>query len=171
LDKLTPEYSSESSSRTASSWSENRESTPEPEPDSTSKPKEEETTLEPVREEVLVRAECQLRFSGSEDKESSEDYSENTDKPKKSIELFTTNSILPQRETSSKTEPSWLKPFSRKRARRSKPKSWRPNKTQDVRKINKSEKREPTSKTEPDCDKHIFKSHKLNLINFIYQIN
>jgi len=86
-------------------WSANRKFTQELELDSTFRPKEEEITLELVKEEVLVKAECQPKFYGSEDKESLEDYSESTDKLKKSIELFIINSILPQREISSKTEP------------------------------------------------------------------
>ena len=86
-------------------WSVNKKFTREPELDSTSKPKEEEITLELVKEEVLAKAECLQKFYGLEDKESLEDYSESTDKLKKSIELFIINSILPQREISSKTEP------------------------------------------------------------------
>ena len=52
-----------------------------------------------------MKAECLQKFYGLEGKESLEDYSENTDKLRKLIELFIINFILPQREISSKTEP------------------------------------------------------------------
>ncbi len=88
-----------------------------------------------VNVEELVKAECLLKFYGFADNESSEDYSESTEKPRRSIVLSTISSTLPPRVINSRTELFSLKPFSRKRQRRFKPISWKLNKMPEDKKI------------------------------------
>ena len=58
-------------------------------------------------------AECQSRFSGCADKESSEDFSKNTERLKRSPRIFTITSILPPRVTNSRTSPFLLRVSTR----------------------------------------------------------
>ena len=142
LDKPTPEYSSESSSRMVSSWRENKKFIQDPEPDFIYKQKDSVDIQVPVKREVQEKAECQLKFSGSEDKESSEDSSENTENQKRLTELFITNFILLPRVINSRTKPSWLKPSSRRRLKKLMPKSLKLNKMPEEQRISKEEKEE-----------------------------
>ena len=128
LGKPTPEYSLENSSRMVLLWKENKKFTQDPELDNIYKQKDLVDIQVQVKREVPEKAECQPKFSGSEDKESLEDSSENTELQRRSIELFITDSILPLRVTNSRTKPSWLKPSSSKKPRKSMLKSLKLNK-------------------------------------------
>ena len=92
-------------------------------------------TLVLVNVEELVKAECPPKFYGSAGKESSEDSSGNTEKPKRLIVPSIINSTLPQREINLKTELFSLKLFSKKKPRRSKLISLRLNKTLEDKRI------------------------------------
>lgn len=137
LVKPTPEFSFVNSLKMVSLWRENKKFILEPEPDCTFNPREEEITLELVRGEVPDRAECPPRSCGSDDREFSGDYSGSTERPRKLIVLSIINSILPPRETSSRIEQFSLKPFSKKKVKKFKPKNLKPNRTPDVKRINK----------------------------------
>ncbi len=96
--------------------------------DFTFKQNAKEITLVLVNVEVLVKAECPPKYYGFAGKEFSGDYSESTDRQRKSIELSIINSTLPQRVTSSKTEPFSSKPSLRKKLRKFKLINFKPNK-------------------------------------------
>jgi hypothetical protein len=97
-----------------------------------------------------VRQECPPRSSGCEDRESSEGSSESIEHPRRSIELFTTDSIWPPREINSRTKPSSSRPSSRRKPRRSKPKSSKPNNRPEEKRISTREREKPTKSI--DCD-------------------
>ena len=149
-DKPTPEYSLENSSRMVSSWRENKKFTQDLELDFIYKQKDSVDIPVPVKREVPEKAECQLKFSGSEDKESLEDSSESTELQRRSIELFITDSILLPRVTNSRTKPSWLKPSSSKKPRKSMLKSLKPNKKPEDKRTSKEEKEELTNQRDFD---------------------
>ncbi len=141
--KPTQEYSSESLSRMVLSWRESKKSTRDPELDYICKQRDSADTAVPVREKVPERQECPLKSSGLEDKEFSEDFSENTEPQKRSIELFIINSISPQRVISLRTKPSWLKQSSSKKLKKLMPKSSKLNKKPEDLRIKTEEKEEP----------------------------
>ena len=110
-----------------------------------------------------MKAECQPRFCGWEDKECWGDYWKNTEQLKRLIEQFTINSILHQRVINSKIKLFWLKLFSNKKPKRSRPRSWRLNRKPEDRRTKKEEKREQTDRNAYD---QLFKqiSFEMNLI-------
>jgi hypothetical protein len=62
-----------------------------------------------VKEKVPETQECPSKFYGWEDKEYWEDYWENIEPLKKSININTTNSILEAKETCTKIKLYWSK--------------------------------------------------------------
>ena len=118
--------------------------------ENTYKLKDSADTLVPVNAEVLLKAECLLKFCGSEDKESLEDFLENIELPKRLTEQSITSFILLQRVTNSKTEPYSLKLFSNKKARRSKTISSKLNKKLEDKRIKREEKREQKNRKDFD---------------------
>ena len=72
-----------------------------------------------VRERVPRTQECLLRSSGWEDKESSEDFLRNIEKPRRSTRTSTIISTLDLRVTCSRTRTFWSNPSTRWSKRRS----------------------------------------------------
>ena len=123
--KPTPEYSLKSLSRMDWSWSESKWSTPEPELENISKQKDWVVILDLVKREVQGNHVCPPNCFGSEDREFCEDFWRSTDKPKRSIELFITNSIWLRKVTNTKTVLSLLKLSSRRKPKKLRPRSYR----------------------------------------------
>ncbi len=144
------EYSSESWSRTVWSWRENKKFTQDQEPDYIYKQKDSVDTQVPVRSEVPERQECLQRFFGWEGSEFWEDCWESTEPQRRSTEHFITDFIWPLRVINSRTRPSWLRPFSSKRPKRSTLKNSKPNKMPEDKRIKTGEKEEQIRLKNPD---------------------
>ncbi len=143
-DKPTPEYSLKSLLRMDWSWSESKWSIPELELENISKQNDWVVILDLVKREVQGNHVCPPNYFGWEGRESWEDFWRSTEKPKRSIELFITNSTWLQRVINTKTVLSLLKLSSRRRPKRSKPRNCRLNKRLEGKRTTTSEREKPT---------------------------
>jgi len=139
---LTLEWASENSLKTVLLWEVPLPFTLEPELEPTSKLLEREDTPELVKERVPERQECQPKFFGLEDKEFSEDYSENIELPRKSINTNITNSTWDPRVTFTEINKFWSKPSTDTRLIKLKLMPCKTNKMPEDKRTSKKDLRE-----------------------------
>ena len=128
------------------SWKRPKLCTLAPEPEETWKKREEVDTPVPVKEEVPVNPECPPKFFGWEDKEFSEDFSENTESPRRSTSTNIISSIWLPKVTSSKIKPSWLSIFISLRVKKLNSLNSKTNRRLEDKRIGKRDKSKPTTK-------------------------